>query len=214
MSLAFSRHNQENYPMAATSTMTQAHRQAVSAPLSEVASVLQDVLTRRLTAYVVGVKDSKTVSRWASGEITDVRDPAVEQRLRTAYEIARMLLDGGSAEAVRSWFIGLDPLLDDVPPAEAIRDGRLRESLVAARTFLSGGGKRSGADYADRLQRIFEEYPEVQRFGRAVYDDDALLVLLLRPSERFGGLSGLDLLQAGREDEVISLLAADYDGVA
>jgi hypothetical protein len=200
--------------MAATSTVAQVHRQAVMAPVSEIASSLQELLTRRLTAYIAGVKDGKTVSRWASGEIGEIRDHEVERRLRTTYEIAQMLLDGGSQASVRSWFIGLDPLLGDVPPAEAIREGRLRESLAAARAFLSAGGQRSNADYAARLERIFAEYPEVGRVGRAVYDDDALLVLLLRPSERFGGQSGLELLQAGREDEVISVLAADYEGVA
>ena len=35
----------------------QVHRQATIAPVSEVASVLQEVLSRRLTAFIVGVND-------------------------------------------------------------------------------------------------------------------------------------------------------------
>ena len=190
------------------------HRQATVASLSEIARFLQELLTRRLTAYIVGVKDGKTVTRWATGEVTEIRDFEVEQRLRTAYEVALLLLGGGSPQVVRNWFIGLDPTLGDVPPAEAIREGRLQESLAAARAFLAAGMTRPATDYSARLQRILDQYPEVGRVGRAVYEDDALLVLLLRPSQRFGGQSGLDLLRAGREGEVISALAADYEGIA
>ena len=44
-----------------------------------------------------------------------------------------MLLAYDSAQAVKAWFIGLNPQLGDVSPAEAIHDGRLKESLAAAR---------------------------------------------------------------------------------
>lgn len=115
------------------------HRQSVSAPVSEVASHLQDLLSRRLTAVIAGVKEGKTVSRWASGEITEIRDPYTEQRLRTAYEISLLLLEHDSPQTVRAWFIGLNPQLGDVSPAEAIREGRLKDALAAARTFVYMG---------------------------------------------------------------------------
>lgn len=41
--------------------------------------------------------------------------------------------------ARRAWFIGLNPQLDDVSPAEAIHDGRLKEAKAAARAFVAGG---------------------------------------------------------------------------
>lgn len=116
----------------------QAHRQATMAPVSEVARVLQDVLSRRLTAFLAGVSDGKTVSRWASGEISQIRDHTMEQRLRTSYEIVQLLMQYDSAQTVKAWFIGLNPQLGDVSPAEAIHEGRLKESIAAARAFLGG----------------------------------------------------------------------------
>jgi hypothetical protein len=117
----------------------QVHRRATTASVSDVATFLQDVLSRRLTAYIAGVRDAKTVTRWVSGEITQIRDYEAERRLRTAYEIAQLLLIEESPRTVRAWFIGLDPSLDDVSPAEAIAEGRLREALAAARAFLATG---------------------------------------------------------------------------
>lgn len=115
------------------------HRQAIAASLPVLAGLLQEVLTRRLTAYIVGVKDTKTVARWANGEIIDIRDQAVEQRLRTTYEITQLLLGSDSAQTVRAWFIGLNPQLGDVSPAEAIHVGQLKEALAAARLFVVSG---------------------------------------------------------------------------
>jgi hypothetical protein len=127
-----------------TTTMTRQaattiHRDAIAAPLDQVARLLQDVLSRRLTAYLTGVADGKTVSRWANKEVTEIRDHATEQRLRVAYEIAQLLLQTDAAPAVKGWFIGLCPELDDVAPAEAIRNGDLRQALAAARAFSIGG---------------------------------------------------------------------------
>ncbi len=117
----------------------QLHRQAITASIPTLATLLQEVLSRRLTAYVTGVKDAKTVARWANGEIAEIRDQAVEQRLRTTYEITRILLESDSAPTVKAWFIGLSPELGDVSPAEAIHEGQLREALAAARLFAFSG---------------------------------------------------------------------------
>jgi hypothetical protein len=109
-------------------------------PIQDIARTLEDLLSRRLTAVIVGVKDGKTVARWASGETSDVRGEDTELRLRTAYQIAIMLLTSlDSAQTVKAWFIGLNPQLGDTSPAEAIREGRLRDALAAARAFVAGG---------------------------------------------------------------------------
>jgi len=120
-------------------TASQVHRDALSAPIDEIARLLQETLSRRLTAYIAGVGDGKTVSRWANREVTEVRDHETEQRLRTAYEIAQLLLLTDSPQTVKAWFIGLSPELDDTAPAESIRNGQLREALSAARAFSIGG---------------------------------------------------------------------------
>ncbi len=116
----------------------QAHRLSVLVPLDQAVRELQETLTRRLVAYVAAVKDAKTVTRWANGEAIDMRSDA-EQRVRVAYEITQLLSQHESAAVVRAWFIGLNPQLDDVSPAEAIHEGRLREALGAARTFVAVG---------------------------------------------------------------------------
>jgi len=116
----------------------QAHRQAIRAPIEDVASFLQDLLGRRLVAYIAGVQDTKTVARWAHAEVGEVRSKSVK-RLRTAYEIAQLLTQFDSPRIVQSWFIGLNPQLGDTSPAEAIHDGRLKEAMYAARAFVAGG---------------------------------------------------------------------------
>jgi hypothetical protein len=114
-----------------------ANRQAIRAPLADVADFLQDVLGSRLVAYVGGVKDTKTVSRWAKGQ-AEARQES-EARLRIAYEIAHLLIEFDSPRIVKSWFIGLNPQLGDMSPAEAIHDGQLKDAIAAARAFITGG---------------------------------------------------------------------------
>jgi hypothetical protein len=118
---------------------TQVHRQAMDASLKEIAGRLQELLSRRLAAYISGVESGKTVARWASGHVTEIRNHETELRLRTAYEIALLLLRQDSPQTVRAWFIGLNPELGDVSPAQVIHDGDLKEALAAARAFIAGG---------------------------------------------------------------------------
>lgn len=115
-----------------------AHRQSIDASVAEVAGYLQELLSRRLVAYLAGVKDAKTVTRWASGEVENVREES-EKRLRTAYEIAQLLVRFDSPRVVKAWFIGLNPQLGDTSPAEAIHEGELGEAMSAARAFIAGG---------------------------------------------------------------------------
>jgi hypothetical protein len=121
------------------SLVQQFHRQATTASISEIARLLQEVLSRRLTAYIAGVQDGKTVTRWANGEISQIRDFEVEQRLRTAYEIVLLLLTVDSYLTVRAWFIGMNPELDMVSPAEALRAGQFKDALMAAHAFSVWG---------------------------------------------------------------------------
>ena len=121
------------------SIIERGHRQAVEASITAMASLLSELLSRRMTAYLAGVDNIKTVSRWISGDVTQIRDPAVERRLRGAYEIAIMLMQVNAPEVVRAWFISLNPQLDDATAVEAIHDDRLKEAMTAARAFVAGG---------------------------------------------------------------------------
>jgi hypothetical protein len=116
----------------------QAYRESVTAPLNEIAQKLQDLLTRQLTAHIIGVKDGKSITRWANGEVCEVRHES-ERRLRTTYEIVQLLTYFDSPQVARAWFIGLNPQLDDTSPAEAIHEGKLKEVRAAARAFIVGG---------------------------------------------------------------------------
>jgi hypothetical protein len=119
------------------STPQDAHRKAVQSSIQDVVGYLQEVLGQKLVAYIAGVSDPRTVGRWASGE----RAPRAEneQRVRHAYQIFQLLLAEEAPHTVRAWFVGLNPQLDDVSPAESIRNGMFREVLVAAKAFLAGG---------------------------------------------------------------------------
>lgn len=116
----------------------EAHRKTVESSVADVAAFLQDALGQKLVAYMVGVEDPKTVGRWASDKRLP-QDSAVEGKLRAAYQMFRLLATEESPHTVRAWFVGLNPQLNDESPATAIREGRVREVLVAAKAFLAGG---------------------------------------------------------------------------
>ncbi len=67
-----------------------------------------------------------------------MRDEAVERKLRTTYQVALLLLTVDAPPTVKSWFLGMNPYLDDLSPVEAIRSGKEREPLDAARAFVAG----------------------------------------------------------------------------
>jgi len=115
------------------------HADRVRAPLREVALALQEVLSRQVAAYAIGVRDAKTINRWANGETDTVRDVRVERRLRATYDIVSMLLEVDAPATVRTWFVSMNPLLDDRTPVEAIRSGDEREAMLAARAFAAYG---------------------------------------------------------------------------
>jgi hypothetical protein len=115
----------------------QAHRDAVVSSTADVARYLQEVLGQKLAGYIAGVADAKAVGGWATGD----RAPRAEaeQKLRSGYQIFRLLLTEESPHTVRAWFLGLNPQLNDESPATAIHEGRIQEAWVAAKAFLAGG---------------------------------------------------------------------------
>lgn len=116
---------------------TGAHQKAVTFEIKDVARYLQEALGQKLVAYMAGVADPKRVGRWAQGTQSPRED--AERRLRAAFQIFHLILTQDSTHVARAWFIGMNPQLDDDSPAEAIREGRLKEALAAARAFVAGG---------------------------------------------------------------------------
>jgi len=114
-----------------------AHQKAVVFEVKDIARYLQETLGQKLVAFMAGVADPKRVGRWAQGTQAPRED--AERKLRAAFQIFHLLLAEDSVHVVRAWFIGMNPQLEDDSPAEAIRDGHLKEALAAARAFVSGG---------------------------------------------------------------------------
>lgn len=118
----------------------EAHRKAVSADLQTMASTLIEVLGRPITAYMVHVRSVKTVSRWASGEVSQVRDRYSEERLLAAFQVISLLLeDEVHPSIIRQLMMGMNPVLNDGAPTEAIREGNFSGAMDAAKNYLAGG---------------------------------------------------------------------------
>lgn len=100
-------------------------------------------LGKALVAFTLGA-DVSTVSRWARG-VNWPKNLDVERRIENFHRIYRYLMtdDGGSPERssheVRAWLMGINPHLDDVSPAEMIRDDQYRSVMAAARAYAAGG---------------------------------------------------------------------------
>jgi hypothetical protein len=124
-------------PRNARSATSEAYERAVSFETKDVARYLQEALGQKLVAYMAGVSDPKRVGRWAQGDQAPRAE--AERRLRAAFQIFHLLFAEESAHVTRAWFIGMNPQLNDDSPADVIHEGRVKEALAAARSFVAGG---------------------------------------------------------------------------
>jgi hypothetical protein len=115
---------------------------ATRADQPELVRGLRDLLGARLVAYLAGVTETRAVRQWADGE-RRIRDVLVEQRLRTAYQAALMIVARDRREVAQSWFQGLNPQLEDRSPARMLREEKPDvagpQILAAARRFAGVG---------------------------------------------------------------------------
>jgi hypothetical protein len=120
-----------------------AQRESVTLALAHLVSALVDILGKKLTAYVVSAKDVRTIDRWRAGDESLKAYKGVETKLRVTYHVAKLLSEYESNRVVQSWFMGLNPELDDRSPARLLREAGIEsagpEVLRAARAFLAGG---------------------------------------------------------------------------
>lgn len=112
-------------------------RQQAEVDFSAIVRFLQENLGPTVTAYMSGASKT-TVGRWANQQ-QEPRSLPGERRLRGAYQVFVMLQGKESSHTIRAWFMGMNPQLDDLSPAEAIHDDRLPDVMSAARAFLAGG---------------------------------------------------------------------------
>ena len=116
-----------------------AHREALRLPASKVVEKLVEIVGRKLTAYIGGVKDARAVDRWiAGGEIYG----DAEARLRFAFQVIRALSEHDSPAVVQAWLTGVNPELGDRVPLRIMRENEVDavapSILSAARAFLAG----------------------------------------------------------------------------
>ncbi len=114
---------------------TTAHRQSIIVSQTDLVEALTTKLGAKLVAFIV-TRNVSTISRWKSGQ--DAGEAALLP-LRITYQVIQMLEGQEADSTIRAWFMGSNPQLDDLSPAEALRDGLNRETLAAARAFLAGG---------------------------------------------------------------------------
>lgn len=116
---------------------TEAHHQAMGIPLSLVVEQLVDILGATDAATIGGVKETRAVAQWLSGE----RLPQQPHRLRFALQLATMIGSATHKGLVRAWFHGSNPELDDATPVVMLRDRPLEEIqtalMLAARSFAA-----------------------------------------------------------------------------
>jgi hypothetical protein len=114
-----------------------AHREALRLPASEVVEKLVEIVGRKLTAHIGGVKDARAVDRWIGGG--DIYGDA-ESRLRFAFQVARALSEHDSPAVVQAWLTGVNPELGDRVPLRMMRDNEIEavapDILSAARAYL------------------------------------------------------------------------------
>jgi len=115
-----------------------AHRETLRLPNSKVVEKLVDIIGRKLTAYIGGVKDARAVDRWIAGGA--VYGDA-ETRLRFAFQVARTLSEHDSPAVVQAWLTGVNPELGDRVPLRLMRENEIDSVapaiLSAVRTYLS-----------------------------------------------------------------------------
>lgn len=118
-----------------------AYRRAVRASFPEIVREIVEILGKKLTAYIVRVKDTRVIDRWMRAGVEPYRD--AEPRVRLAYQIAKTLSEHDSPRVVQAWFLGLNPELQDRAPIRLLREEDPEkvgpELLNAMRAYLAGG---------------------------------------------------------------------------
>ncbi|MEU4175876.1 XRE family transcriptional regulator [Streptomyces sp. NPDC026589] len=122
--------------MRETAAEARAHRDTTEQTIADIARFLQDNFSQRVTAHVAGIEDAKQVGKWCRA-LNAPRYEA-EVRLRTAYQIFKLIEEGENPHTARAWMIGMNPQLEDESPLQVIADGHFKDAMAAARSYLQG----------------------------------------------------------------------------
>jgi hypothetical protein len=114
------------------------HQEAHREEASHMVTVLQENLSSDLVAYIAG-RSLRVPGRGSQAKSFRIDPKSVEDKVRTAFEILMLISRFDSSSAAKYWFLGMNSHLGGLIPADAIRRGRLKEAIVAARAFVAGG---------------------------------------------------------------------------
>lgn len=124
---------------AATEVLERAHKRSVTAPSAERAAYVRDVLGSRLAAAALGLKDTRTLSNWASGGL--IRGLDSDHRLQVLFRVVTAVAELFTPAVAAAFMRGSNPVLDgksplvvlaNEPPATAER-----KLVAAAESLLS-----------------------------------------------------------------------------
>lgn len=104
-------------------------RRVVLLEVPEMADYLQEHLGQRLTAYLAGIKDVKSVGQWIQGR----SEPSAiaRERLRAGYHATIWLTTAFGDRAAQGWFFGANHALDDRAPAAVLREATTPDEVAA-----------------------------------------------------------------------------------
>lgn len=122
-----------------STSVSTAHAETARLDIHELVRQLNSHLGPTLVAVAAGVKDRKLPNKWAKA---DGPQPGAERYARLLYTHRTWSLVSAAEgdHVARAWFIGANPLLDEITPIEAIRNDLRREVSAAASAFIEDAG--------------------------------------------------------------------------
>jgi len=120
-----------------TQTLVEIFHETTRLDIHELTRRLNNHLGATAVAILAGSRDAKLPYRWAK-ESGPIPNESSQNRLRTAHRVWGMIADAESDHTARTWFVGLNPLLNEISPLMALRDDRLKEVIDAAKAFVDG----------------------------------------------------------------------------
>lgn len=129
-------------PLLTDETVQRVESEASTTEIAKVALYLQGQLGQKMTAYLAGINDPKMVGKWIRGRHQPRQDVAM--RLRSAFEVTRLLVEGYNAETAKAWLLGSNSRLDGEAPAYLLRHAEsvddIRFVVPVAVAFVGGTG--------------------------------------------------------------------------
>lgn len=115
----------------------QAHYEVIDSA-AKAATVCQEMFGQKVSAWVVGVRDPKSIGRWARGD-DNLQKHERESRLLNLAAVAQVLSHrlADDPNRARTWLLSPNPALADTAAAQWIHDDKpVSAVLAAARAYV------------------------------------------------------------------------------